>query len=71
MKTKAIKNPEVAAAVPVPQTDDPALLDVRRRVRSDASGREGARASLLTPGGASGVSGSGGTKRKTLGYGAV
>lgn len=71
MKAKSPKMPEIAQAVPVPQLDSPELIDVRRKVRADAAGREGARASLLTPGGASGVSGGGGTKRRTLGYGAV
>jgi hypothetical protein len=71
MKSKTPKAPEVAAPVPVPQTDDPALIDVKRRVRTSAQDREGARASLLTPGGASGVGSSGGTKRKTLGYGGM
>lgn len=71
MKAKSPKLPEIAQAVPVPQLDSPELIDVRRRVRTDAMARQGARASLLTPGGAQGISGGGGTTRRTLGYGAV
>lgn len=70
MKSKAPKAPEVAAPVPVPQPDDPALIDTRRRVRTTAEGREGSSASLLTPGRGRGVGG-GDTKRKQLGYGAL
>jgi hypothetical protein len=71
MKSKSPKAPTVAAPVPVPQTDDPTLIDVKRGVRANAMEREGSRASLLTPGGSRGASGSGGTKRSRLGYGAL
>ena len=50
MKTPKTKAPEVAQAVPVPQPDDPALIDVKRRTRTAAAGREGSRNSLLTLG---------------------
>lgn len=71
MKSKSPKAPAVAAPVPVPQTDDPALIDTKRRVRANAEEREGSAASLLTPGKSRGVSGSGGTSRKRLGYGSI
>jgi hypothetical protein len=70
MKTPKTKAPEVAQAVPVPQPDDPALIDVKRRTRTAAAGREGSRNSLLTPGGSRGVTG-GSSGRKQLGYGAI
>lgn len=70
MKSKTPKPPTVAAPIPVPQTDDPSLIDVKRNVRANAAEREGTRASLLTPGGSAGVGG-GDTRRKMLGYGAL
>lgn len=71
MKSKAPKAPTVAQAVPVPQADDPTLIDVKRGVRANAMEREGSRASLLTPGGSRGTSAAGGTRRSRLGYGAL
>ncbi len=71
MKSPKTKAPVPAQAVPVPQPDDPALIDVKRKTRSAASSREGAHNSLLTPGGSKGVSGSGSSGRKQLGYGAI
>jgi hypothetical protein len=70
MKSKTPKTPKVADPVPVPQADDAALMDTRRTARAGAEAREGTRASLLTPGGARGVTG-GDTQRKRLGYGAI
>jgi hypothetical protein len=70
MKAKTPKTPVVADPVPVPQADDPELLDVKRTTRIAAEDREGSRASLLTPGGARGVSG-GDTERKRLGMGSI
>lgn len=70
MKAKSPKTPKIAEPIPVPQTDSAELVDVQRRTRVDAAEREGARASLLTPGGARGVTG-GDTQRKRLGYGAI
>lgn len=70
MKSGKTAAPKVAEPVPVPQPDDPALIDTRRKARSSAEAREGSRNSLLTPGGGKGVSG-GGTSRKRLGYGAI
>lgn len=71
MKSPKTKTPPISDPVPVPQPDDPALIDVRRRTREQASEREGTAASLLTPGGASGVTGGDQPKRKRLGYGAA
>lgn len=70
MKSKTPKTPKVADPIPVPQPDDPSLIDTRRAARSTAEAREGTRASLLTPGGARGVTG-GDTSRRRLGYGAI
>jgi hypothetical protein len=71
MKTSTPKPPAVAEPIPVPQPDDPALIDTRRSARVAASQREGTSASLLTPGRAKGVLGDGGTTRKRLGMGAA
>jgi hypothetical protein len=71
MKSGKTQAPKVADPVPVPQPDDPALIETKRRARGTAEAREGTRASLLTPGGSKGVSSSGGTQRKRLGYGAI
>lgn len=71
MKSKAPKPPKVADPIPVPQPDDPALIDTRRAVRRAADDREGTSASLLTPGRARGVTGGGGTQRRRLGYGSI
>jgi hypothetical protein len=71
MKSKTPKPPKVADPIPVPQPDDPALIDTKRTARAAAGAREGTSASLLTPGGARGVTGGGGTSRKRLGYGSV
>jgi hypothetical protein len=69
MKAPKTKMPPIAAPVPVPQLDSPALVDVARSSRRQAADREGNRASLLTPGGARGVEGGGGGRqRRTLGY---
>ena len=70
MKSGA-KMPKVAEPIPVPQPDDASLIDTRRAVRTAADAQQGTAASLLTPGGGKGVSGSAGTPRKRLGYGAV
>ena len=71
MKAKTPKTPEVAQPIPVPQPDDPALIDTRRAVRRSADAQQGSSASLLTPSNARGVTGSGSTMRRQLGYGAV
>jgi hypothetical protein len=70
-KSKTPAAPKVAAPVPVPQPDDPNLVDVKRQVALDASQREGFRSSLLTPGGARGVTRSdeNSPKRRMLGPG--
>jgi hypothetical protein len=70
-KVPASATPAVAAPIPVPQPDSPELIDTQRRVRAEAASRQGSRASLLTPGGDRGVSGSGETKRRRLGLGAL
>jgi len=71
MKSKTPEVPKPAAPIPVPQPDSPELVETQRRVRRDADEREGSRSSLLTPGGARGVSGGGGTSRRRLGMGAL
>ncbi len=71
MKSPKVPDPPpVADPVPVPQPDDPALEGVKRDVRISAENRRGSRASLLTPGGSSGVSSSQ-NRSKRLGYGSI
>ncbi len=71
MKAKTPKTPKVADPVPVPQADDPGLVDVKRRTAAAAGEREGMRSSLLTPGVAKGTTGSGDTTRRRLGFGSM
>lgn len=71
MKKPKAEVPKVADPIPVPQPDDPTLIETRRSVRQAASNRQGSANSLLTPGGAKGVASGGGTKRRRLGYGAL
>lgn len=63
------KMPDVPAATPMPQADDPSMIDLSREAALKAQNREGFEASMLNPLG----KGSGGpaakTANKVLGYG--
>ena len=64
------KMPAVPAPTPVPQVNDPAMIDLSREAALKAQQQDGFEASLLTPG-ASNSKASAQTQKTVLGYGAV
>jgi hypothetical protein len=63
--------PAVPAATPLPQADDPSLVDLSREAALKAKNREGFEASMLNPLGGSGQQGgpAAQTQKTVLGYG--